>query len=148
MCADVSASDLADRGTNENEGGYFVPLTPDIIGVPLEPFDNKTFAAAISHFFNESAASQVIDLYANIDNGDKRVSRVITDFFFGCSNRWAAHSITKHHPNVWIYRFRHAMPNSVMYKLFGDYHGAELGFVFDEKVRDQPLCNTDFMEIA
>ncbi len=55
-------------------------------------------------------------------------------------DRGTALSLSQQNVSVYMYQFTHDMPNSAMWKAFGDFHASELPYVFDNPVRLAPLA--------
>eukprot|EP00698_Gefionella_okellyi_P003847 TRINITY_DN1356_c0_g1_i2.p1 TRINITY_DN1356_c0_g1~~TRINITY_DN1356_c0_g1_i2.p1 ORF type:complete len:530 (+),score=81.31 TRINITY_DN1356_c0_g1_i2:28-1617(+) len=120
-------------GTNKNEGSIFVPMMPLVIHVLL-PLNNATLTKAMMHFFNNNATivSEILTEYpANLfTSSDHRAAMILRDYFFVCSSRRALRAMDAQGAPTWMYHFTYK-GDWVEDPWLGDYHSAELEFVWD-----------------
>jgi len=125
-------------GTNENEGDIFVPILELVIKGLHSPLIDSDIVVAFDHFFNnnKSIVDSIVLEYPRYEyksvSDDAAV--VLRDYFFACAARRALTSMRESHPDqadqVWLYHFTY--PGDFIEDLvLGDYHSAELPFVFD-----------------
>ncbi|KAJ9452387.1 Crystal protein [Diplonema papillatum] len=122
-------------GTNKDEGTVFSELTPLMVNVkpPVAfPLTQHGFNQTMLHFFNATTARAIIDFYANASSPTVAANTVIRDYIFACAARHLLRTILSRTPNrqspLYTYQFRPNLHDSY----FGDYHSAEIPFVFNQ----------------
>ena len=63
-------------------------------------------------------------------NADHRAATILRDYFFVCSARRALLAMSSHGTPTWMYHFTYK-GDWIEYPILGDYHSAELEFVWD-----------------
>lgn len=121
-------------GTNNDEGSIFIPAVGMIVRHVHLPLNDSSFMQVMEHFFNTSAVLQVADIYPNYEfkNDDDRAARVLRDFFFTCATRRVARALDRFSVPVYVYHFTYK-GDWIEDPFLGDYHSAELCFVFDNE---------------
>eukprot|EP01127_Copromyxa_protea_P002917 TRINITY_DN12836_c0_g1_i1.p1 TRINITY_DN12836_c0_g1~~TRINITY_DN12836_c0_g1_i1.p1 ORF type:complete len:551 (-),score=77.87 TRINITY_DN12836_c0_g1_i1:96-1748(-) len=118
-------------GTNANEGNIFIPAFPEVVSGVSFPFTSSTVQLILEHFFNDTVAANVTQMYSNsADDWESVAALVVRDFFFACPARRVAEALSTRVP-TYLYHFTFASPNWVDQWLLGDYHSSELEFVFN-----------------
>jgi para-nitrobenzyl esterase len=114
-------------GTNENEGDLFLSALPLVVGVLL-PLDESAARATLRHVFQrESLVSTILERYDPLSSSyNALISTVLRDWFFLCPAHRFARRLSS---PVFLYHFTFN-PGWVDSDLFGEYHSAELEFVF------------------
>jgi len=119
-------------GTNANEGVIFVPALPFMIPAAYFPLDEARFKLALAHFFNSTTVDQVTQMYYySADTWESVAAVLLRDFFFACPARRVARTMTAQGIATYLYHFTFVAPNWIDSWILGDYHSAELEYVFD-----------------
>jgi para-nitrobenzyl esterase len=123
-------------GTNSNEGSIFVPPMALIIpGVhfPIQPSD---YPLLVGHFYNnnQTIIAMVEQQYplANYPNAETCFADLLRDFFFICASRRALEAMDANGATTWMYHWDYH-GDWIEDKVLGDYHSAELEFVWDNQ---------------
>jgi len=121
-------------GTNENEGAIFLPLLSAIIPNVWLPLDRQRLLIALQFFFNDSTAKLIIANYNKWMGpetfSDEMGEKILRDMFFVCPARKVAREVSKQHQNAYLYHFSFKSENWIDWWALGDYHSAELEYVF------------------
>lgn len=123
-------------GTNEDEGSFFVPAMVAVVKGLFFPMNDHGVALLLAHFFPQQNLTQFlqqINQYypkSEFKNDDWRVAAVLRDYFFRCATRRVLFEASAHGVPAYNYLFNYHRKN-ILYTLFGDFHSAELSFVFD-----------------
>jgi len=134
-------------GTNADEGTLFIPGMPlSVPGVSF-PLDEEDLTLVLLHFFDDSMeyVNQIIAHYPEEDFKSvyDQGAVILRDYFFVCSTRRAHRAINSLGLPSWQYFFTYIYRDPAEYLTIGDYHGAELPYVwnnFENKtVRDDQL---------
>lgn len=116
-------------GNNQNEGVVFVLIVPTVTGVSL-PMDQHSFKTCATKFWNATVADLLLPLYDHLDTYEDILSAAIRDWFFACSSRRTAQAFEKHGVPAYVYHYTFLPDNWIDDQLLGDYHSAELEYVF------------------
>lgn len=88
-------------GTNEADGIIFVEEIASILGGTI---DANAYRLIISVLFGTDRLDEIIALYGIDETGNNapNLSRIATDYLFGCANRYVARRARS---DIWTYRF-------------------------------------------
>lgn len=121
-------------GTNLNEGSIFIWMIPFQLPSLSLPLTKEGFYLTLHHFFEDDALVQEIaeqyPLQTQDDTYDNEAEIILTDYFFLCSTRRTVRSVNDNGNVAYIYRFDY-QGDFIADDFLGDYHTAELEFVFD-----------------
>lgn len=129
-------------GSTSNEGSIFVPMLSEIVDGLNFPISNDDVKLAIHHILDPiMGVDAVNDNYDGLmaqypisDYNEPRaqLSIILRDYMFLCPSRRAARAASDSGaPNVYLYQFDfhpYAWPD---FDALGDYHGAEIYFIWD-----------------
>jgi len=139
-------------GTNNDEGTLFVPMMFLIVpGVHL-PVEASDLPIAMDHFFNNATITAMIEAeypVANYSSAEECFNDILRDFMFVSSARRALRAMNKHNVSTWLYHWYYKGDWIDDY-ILGDYHAAELEFVWDTPIpllhpfsdNDNAMANT------
>jgi para-nitrobenzyl esterase len=117
-------------GSNNNEGAAFIPLVYQLVPNATIPLDQASVTSLLLHFFNRTSVDSLLKLYASESTWEGTVSQGVTDWFFACSARRVARSLAEQQNPVWLYHFDYLPSWWIDDWVLGDYHSAEIDFVF------------------
>lgn len=141
-------------GTNKNEGSIFVPIFTLVVpNASFPPRDEDlplVLAAALRMFPADRVAAATAVALAAYNKSSYppgadnfwRATDLLTHYFFTCGTRRAARAYAQH-ADVYLYQLDYNLTyvGGALYQLLGDFHTAELGFVFQN---EWPLGITAF----
>jgi para-nitrobenzyl esterase len=119
-------------GTNQNEGSLFMPMMPVVIPGTHFPIHPADFNLMLGHFFNASLVQQIDEIYpaSAFSSADARGAAVLRDYFFGCAARRVLSAVRANNQSAYLYHFIYD-PDWIEDPILGEYHSAELYFVWD-----------------
>jgi len=123
-------------GINQNEGSIFIPMARALVpSITHEPLTEDDLVILLGHFFcnNQTTINSILSMYplANYKGVDHQAAMILRDFFFGCPTKRALRAEAQVNPrNPFFYEFTFAI-NEEINKVFGDYHGSEVCFVWN-----------------
>jgi carboxylesterase type B len=123
-------------GSNENDGSYFVLLGYVVSNMSV-PISDKNVYDLLYHFYpNVTSVESILQAYPSASYFDNynRVAIILRDLIFRCNIRAFIRSIRvlagEGDAPTWLYRFNMTL-SSPEGELFGDFHSAEIPFVFN-----------------
>ena len=127
-------------GTVRDEGSIFVPLIPLIVNGKepvLLPLTQEGLNKTVAHFFNATVAAAALSFYGADQSPPpetyiKIAAKLVRDVFFTCASRNLLRTVLAapgRKSKGWTYQFNRVM-NGAVYKEFGDFHTAEIPYVF------------------
>ena len=130
-------------GTNKNEGSIFVPIFTLVVpGASFPPADKDIPAmmAAALRMYPAAAVARATDLalsfypksaYPPGADNFWRATDLITHLFFTCGTRRSVRAMAQFAPTyLYTLDYNLSLAGGLAYALLGDYHSAELAFVF------------------
>jgi carboxylesterase type B len=112
-------------------GNIFIPALPLIIPGAWFPLNEYRTILSLQHFFNDSTAQQVFNLYEfSAETYEGVMANVIRDLVFTCEARRVANALVKYNANTYLYAFTFVAPNWIDQWILGDYHSSELEYVY------------------
>eukprot|EP00698_Gefionella_okellyi_P025152 TRINITY_DN909_c0_g1_i1.p1 TRINITY_DN909_c0_g1~~TRINITY_DN909_c0_g1_i1.p1 ORF type:complete len:542 (+),score=83.53 TRINITY_DN909_c0_g1_i1:1149-2774(+) len=121
-------------GTNQDEGSIFIPVVPLIVRGTLYPLTEAGLAGTLLHFFNQSTTDAILTAYSrqwfNPLSPTLVAAQILRDYIFVCATRRALRAVSQYNDNTWSYEFTYPYINDSVSWLLGDYHSAEVRYVF------------------
>lgn len=121
------------QGTNNDEGTIFVPAMPLIIPGIHWPTQSGDLEIAMNYIFggNQTTVGGIISLYpqSNYASAEATFNVILRDYMFVCPARRALSAMNAAGASTWLYHWDY-QGDWIDDLLFGDYHSAELEFVF------------------
>ena len=127
-------------GSTLNEGSLFVPAIPAFLPGLSLPLTEDMVALLLHKILDprigveavNAAIPELLYKYYPVENYksyDDQVSHILRDYVFLCSSRRAARASAKQGNPTYLYQFSY-LNDWVDFKVGGDYHTAEIYFVF------------------
>jgi para-nitrobenzyl esterase len=119
-------------GTNGDEGTMFTAAA--IVEAQISPLlTDKDVAKALAHFFNDTAVELILQQYPHEGlTNYPRLAHFLRDWFFTCTSRRTARAVSDASVPTFLYQF--VYPKVELHREMGDYHAAELPYVFGSKL--------------
>jgi para-nitrobenzyl esterase len=119
-------------GSNRDEGTIFLPILQLVVRNFALHLTEADVAQLLKHFFSEAVVEAIFASYppSSFPSPAAQAVEVIGDYFFSCSMRRAANALANSSVPSFRYFFNHTL-HWPTYPLLGDFHMAELPFVFD-----------------
>ncbi|GMI05209.1 hypothetical protein TrVE_jg12431 [Triparma verrucosa] len=128
-------------GSTSNEGSIFVPMLGEIVDGLKFPISNDDVKLAIHHILDPIIGADAVDAdydglmdqYPIKDYNDPRaqLSKILRDYMFLCPSRRAARAASENGNEVFLYQFDFHPYTWPDFDALGDYHGAEIYFIWD-----------------
>lgn len=122
-------------GSNADEGTLFIPGMPIIVPGISFPLDEDELILVLLHFFdnNMDYVDQIIAHYPEEDFNSvfDQGSVILRDYFFICSTRRAHRALNSLGVTTWQYFFSYIYRDPAEYLIWGDFHAAELPYVWN-----------------
>jgi para-nitrobenzyl esterase len=128
-------------GTNQDEGALFVIALHYVVGGKGWPPTTQQLHDALLRLTNNQASTDAVikeyasDIEASIGNA---TATIITDAVFACGTRRLLDAISSHNVTTHLYEFIEATP-WIDTRILGDYHSAELSYIFGSWSLVHPL---------
>jgi para-nitrobenzyl esterase len=124
-------------GTNKDEGSIFIVAAPIIVPDTFFPLSERHLNTTLNYFFNnnKTTVDNINRIYKKADykTPDIKGAAILRDYFFACASRRLLNAARlTGQPNTRLYHFTYK--GDFIEDIFlGDYHSAELEFVFDNE---------------
>jgi len=139
-------------GTNHDEGTMFVPMMFLIVPGVHFPVQASDLPVAMDHFFGNATVTRLIEQeypLANYSSPEECFNDILRDYMFVCAARRALRAMDRHGTDTWLYHW-HYKGDWIDGYILGDYHAAELEFVWDAPIpiihpfsaNDNAMANT------
>jgi len=121
-------------GTNKDEGTIFVLMFPLVVPDYRIPLNEAQFNRTIQYFFDSRAPTVLANMEkyypkASFKLLEGRAAALLRDYFFACPSRRLVRAAGAASPSR-LYHFVY-VGDFIEDPILGDYHSAELQFVFD-----------------
>jgi len=122
-------------GTNADEGSIFIPALPMIVPDVRFPISEADVNITLLHFFDNSqtTVNSILEHYplGSYSDPSEQAAIILRDYFFVCPTRRVHRATHDEGLPSWQYHFTYEYHHPVEFKEFGDYHTAELKYVWD-----------------
>ena len=130
-------------GTNRDEGSLFVIALHYVVGGETWPPTVQQLHDALMRLTGSHSSTAAVlqeyagDIEASIGNA---TATIITDAVFACGTRRLLQAISSHNVTSYLYEFTEATP-WIDTRVLGDYHSAELSYIFGSWSLVHPLTH-------
>jgi para-nitrobenzyl esterase len=130
-------------GTNRDEGSLFVIALHYVVGGKTWPPTVQQLHDALMRLTGSHSSTAAVlqeyagDIEASIGNA---TATIITDAVFACGTRRLLQAISSHNVTSYLYEFTEATP-WIDTRVLGDYHSAELSYIFGSWSLVHPLTH-------
>ncbi|GMH74358.1 hypothetical protein TL16_g06442 [Triparma laevis f. inornata] len=128
-------------GSTSNEGSIFVPMLSEIVDGLKFPISNDDVKLAVHHILDPVIGADAVnadynglmEVYPieNYSDPREQLSKILRDYMFLCPSRRAARSASANGNEVFLYQFDFHPYTWPDFDALGDYHGAEIFFIWD-----------------
>ena len=130
-------------GTNQDEGTLFAIALHFVVGGSFWPPTLQQLSDALMRLTNSHASTAaILQEYASDINASSgnATATIITDAVFACGTRRLLEAISSHNVVTHLYQFIEKTP-WIDTRVLGDYHTAELSYIFGSWSLIHPLTN-------
>ncbi len=129
-------------GSTSNEGSLFIPAIPWIVDGVNFPLSDDDVKVTVHHILDPIlGADKVDELYPSLmdlydikdfnNSNREQLSKILRDYMFACPSRRAARAVVENGQSAFLYQFDFLPKLWPDFEVMGDYHGAELYFIWD-----------------